>query len=479
MQDLIILELIIAAVLFLAIIRPFVKRFQGIEGIAALPTIALVAAIAVFPAYGFRPEFMPLLAFSLILFLGSIPRLLDVLRRLRTDDYGERSFIRLAFGLLALGTVSVFAVMYAPKSERIEESGYRVALIHDEARDVDLSLRYFAPATDGTGASRRPFILIAPPLSGSVSVMTRLCAALTERGFSAATFSHVGADIPAYLPDGARAYPSGRTFLAGAGAFVWGRRYAVANRAGSAIERERAADIAFIVKHVRDAAVREDPPYGAIDIDRIVVAGFGSGGAAATIYAASSEAASIAAAVAVEGPILSALRSEGNGSATPHAEAAGSIPPAIAELFARFKVERIVGTGSVPAPTVPTLFLVSDRVAEPADRDGRYVTVLRALRTAKVPCALASVDGAGPLDYSDIGQEYPLYAAMMPGLKRQPRAPGFFVMKAADLIANFVAVTVPQVEGTPRLTRTALGEEFRVEAGGSWTAADIAAILRP
>ncbi len=476
MQDLIVLELIIAAVLFLAIIRPFVKGFQGIEGIAALPLIALVASIAVFPAYGLRPEFLPLFALSFIMFLGSIPRLVDVLRHLRTDDFGESRFVRLVVGFLFLGAVTAFAVMYAPKTDREAEPRYRETLIRDDIRDVELTLRWYAADHDDDSPGR-PFILIAPPFSGSVSVMGGLCAELSERGFLVATFSRVGADFPAYLPGGRRAYPPIGTFINGAIATLGGRRLAYAARIGSAMERERAADIAFLVKQVRTAALRGEAPYTYADPGRFIVAGFGVSGAAATIYAASAEASSIAAAIAVEGPMLSALQGEGPDGTKP--AGANAVSSWMADLSSRLWIERIIGTGAVPAPIVPTLFLLSDHVREPKTRDDRYATVLRALRTAKAPSALASIDGAGPFDYTDVAQEYPVYTALMPGLNKRPTDPEAIIKRTAALVTNFVDTSVPQTDGALRLQRTALGGGIQIEAGGSWTSADVAAILRP
>ena len=478
MQDLIVLELIIATILFLAIIRPFVKGFQGIEGIAALPAIALVASIAVYPAYGLRPEFLPLLALSFIMFLGSIPRLVDVFRRLRTDDFGERSLIRLAVGFLFLGAVTVFAVMYAPKGRGAEGSGYREALVHDDIRGVALSLRcYPADAMRGDDDLIRPAILIAPPSTGSVSVVNRLSTQLSERGFLVTTFSRVGTDFPAYLPGGKRAYPSFGAYFKGVVSTIGGRRLVSAARIGSAIERERAADIAFLVKYLRSAALKGDEPYRYADMDRLIVVGFGAGGAAATIYAASADALSIAAAVAVEGPILSALIGEDPGEG--RQEGAKTFSAWIVEFFTRFRPERIIGTGTVPSPIVPILFLVSDRAREPKARDDRYATVLRAFRTAKAPSVLASIDGAGPFDYSDVAQEYPVYTTMMPGLNKRPSDPDLLIQKTTALITNFVATSIPQAEGAEALRRTVLGGEFQIEAGGSWTSADVAAILRP
>jgi hypothetical protein len=477
-QDLLVLELIIATLLFLAIVRPFIKSFQGIDGIAALPTIALAASIAVFPAYGYRPEFLPLAGLAFAMFLGSIPRLVDIFRRLRTDDYGERGFVRLAIGLLFLTTVTAFAITYAPRGNAKETMGYREALVHDEIRDVTLSLRYY-PKTPNAIGERRPIILLAPPITGSVSVTDFLCESLAERGFFVESFSRVGMDFPAYLPDGKRTYPKIETLAAAVSASIWGGLFADAARAGAKLERERAADIAFLVNYSRIAAGQGVEPYGGADPYCIIVAGFDFGGAGATIYAASAEASSIAAVIAVEGPLLSALKGEGAGVTSTSQEGTSAFSNWLAGIYTRLKIERIIGTGVVPAPIVPTLFLVSDQVREPKARDGRYATILRSLRSAKVPCALASMDGAGPFDYSAVSEEYPVYSAIMPGLNKQLGTRDVYLEGTAALIANFVDTVTASAAGPRSLLRSTFGNEIRLEAGGPWTSTDVASILRP
>jgi dienelactone hydrolase len=481
-QDLIVLELIITTTLFLAILRPYVKSFRGIDGIAVLPLVAVIASLGIYPAYGFRPELLPLTLLSLMMFVGSIPRLLDVLRRLRTDDYGERGLLRLTVGILSLAATIVFALAYTPKTDGVDGSSaaaYRERIVRDDMRGVELYLRYYPGSEEQKGDLRRPIILIVPPESGSVAVMDRLCAALVDRGFFVATYSRKGTDFPAFHPEGRRIYPGGTAFIRRAFAVFGGMRFAFAARVGAAIERERSADLAFLVDYMKLASEQIDNPYGAVDTDKIVIAGFGTGGAAASLYASSSMASSIVAAVSIEGPIFTALRGEGAPPVPSRAEKTGIVGTWISSLTARFRIERIVGTEDVSGPKVPLLFIVSDRVREPDSRDGRYATILRSLRAAEAPSVLASVDGAGPFDYSEAGEVYPLYSAMMPGLGERNPQPGFYAEKAADLITNFVDTMVGPSEESKPLHRRALGNEVRFETGGSWTATDVADILKP
>ena len=66
MNDLAILEILIAFFLFMPLCRPYVKTLVRIEGFVYFPLIALFCVIALFPAYGFRPECVPLLLFTVL-----------------------------------------------------------------------------------------------------------------------------------------------------------------------------------------------------------------------------------------------------------------------------------------------------------------------------------------------------------------------------------------------------------------------------
>ena len=61
MPELIILELLAGLFLFLPAARMPSRSRYPLEGIVCLPPLALLIVTGIFPAYGFRPECLPLL----------------------------------------------------------------------------------------------------------------------------------------------------------------------------------------------------------------------------------------------------------------------------------------------------------------------------------------------------------------------------------------------------------------------------------
>lgn len=470
MRDLVLLELLIGGILFLSLIRPFVKAFRGVDGLALLPAVSAVLALALFPAYGFRPEALPLALFAVIRFFLGLPYLSAVLRRMRADDYGERPFLPSAVGILLLAGVCAFAVRYAPAVETGSRYPFASYAVTDEERGMVLHLRTYsgeeaeaADAAEAAPTAPNPTVLLLPPLSGSVAVVDRVCEALATAGFPVRTYSREGLDVPAFRTDGGRAYPSaGRLFRHGA-AFLAGTRYRAANEWGRRDEEERLADLSFLVRHLEE---RGEGRGG------LLIVGYGTAASAAVRYAEGAPA-SVLGVVAVEGHLLSSLLSEPPRTVGAEAGLRGRLNRAADAL----RPLRMVGVGGVPSPSVPVLFILSDRIKEIEERDGRYSAVLRVLRSARFPTLLAALDGAGPFDYSDMAAEYPLYSALVPGLgsvASPDRAR--YVADTAALIRNFsiMAAAAKDPEGTVPAAASGfetLQSPAYLEAGGPWKSA--------
>ena len=104
MWELIFPEALIALFLILPLIRPLVKNLWAIDGLTWLPFLALGITIGLFPAYGFRPECVPLLIYVIVFNICNIPAVLALLSHLQNDDFRERSpvIIFLSIALLVL-----------------------------------------------------------------------------------------------------------------------------------------------------------------------------------------------------------------------------------------------------------------------------------------------------------------------------------------------------------------------------------------
>lgn len=478
-MDLISLELLVGALLLLAAARPFVKAFRGVAGLTFLPFLATAVCLAVFPAFGFRPELVPLGLVALAMALGSLPRVADLLNGLRTDDYGDAKPARLAVGLPLVIAAAAFAVAFAPRADYGAPDA-RVAFhereLADAARGATLRLRVYPPSVPAEGSV--PVVLLSPPASGGFPAAHSFCADLARRGFAVAAFRRAG--------PGLRLPSPGRS-AAAAAAFFFGHRYEFAASAGARIEQGLLDDFRLVAERLaaEGGAFLEGAVSAGAEIGPAYAVGFGSGGSAAALLVSGAAPAPVLAAVCIEGRLHTAFAS----APDPAGAAAGgedkgsgaaALLSAAVDAVARGTRDagfRAVGpSADAPKPAAPVLFIVSDSVADPAARDGRYAAVLRALRAAAAPAALASMAGAGAFSYSDAAGMYPLFAAFSPP-SGPAAAAGSFPVRAAALCAAFLRGEAVASGRAGDVSTSPAG--LRLELGGPWTASAEADILRP
>ena len=100
------------------------------------------------------------------------------------------------------------------------------------------------------------------------------------------------------------------------------------------------------------------------------------------------------------------------------------------------KPKKMTGPAQVPGLSVPLLILASDRVREQRYANSQYKALLEVFRAAASNSILISVDGAGPLDYSDFPVKYPIISALKSGNARnKPESPAV----TAEIITYFAA----------------------------------------
>jgi len=488
-NDLYILITLVFIFLFLSIVRPYFRSLSSIEGFLALPALSLLICIGIFPAFGFRPEILPLITFSLILFVASLPRLYDLFRRLKTDDYGEKPIWFVFVSLLFLIIVSSFAYIFSPRANlQLEEHKKPIAnewtrVLTDEKRQVDLFLHIYGPKDLGSETTGRyPLILISAPHSASLDVMDSIIAGLLEHGFMVAAYSRSDLDFPSIRNKEQRGYPSLYIIRKALSAFLAGTSYTFAANDGTELEGERRLDLMYLVNYLQTATENKDEQFRLMDPERLILLGYGTGGAAAVNLAASPDQTNIAAVVSIESILYSSLIS--NTQPIPENEAG------LLGLWGRFvsfinifHIQPVAGISEVPAPLIPALFICSDRVSETKARDSRYATVLRVLRAAKEASALAFVEGAGLFAYSSIPEAYPMYDAFFQGLSKRRGDSKFYVDTAVGIISNFLSMLEFSKENPDYIQipiiRSKLSTETHVEAGGTWNSTLAASILRP
>jgi hypothetical protein len=477
------LELLIALFLLLPLIRPFFKGFWAIDGLAILPLLALGVGIGIFPAYGIRPECLPLILYVIFMNIANRPALGAIFRQLKNDDFRDRGIMSSCVLLALLIAVTALAVCFAPSLDTtLTGSGARSATVRDERRNVELFVRVYAPELPaGTGtAEKRPLMILMPPAAGSLLTVDRLCEELSRKGFTTLAYSRRGVDAPAIQTNGRKRLLSPAGTLRLLRAIFQGTRWTGANAVGCALEAKRKQDLAFLLASLRnrwDPALRESIEMLLGDhTDRgvIFIAGYGAGGAAAASLSAEPGFAarnpSVRGIIGLESPILSAL-----GQAPQRALEMSQRQEGALRFFLNIGAkivslgpERIRGFGRIPQPEVPALFILSDRALSHSRRQQqRYMTVMETYRRAVTPVALVMVAGAGPLDYSDVPEKYPLLSRILSGDAEPLWTREEYLGGTASLIANFSAALME----TGAVERTLLDRTIRVEVNRAWNLA--------
>jgi hypothetical protein len=424
MREIWIPELLGSFFTLIYLVRPLFKGLWSLDGIAWFPMLALGVALALFPAYGFRPEYLPLLVYQGLAALSCLRSLLR--GRAGAGPRGKGLlFVLPASALLALCTA--IALWFAP----LDLPPVKARLSQVRNGNRGFTLRIF----DGKSPSRG-LIFLVPPGFGGVPAVDGVCAALGDRGFTVISYTRPGLHSPAEL---ARLWSS----------FRKGTVLKSANEKGRALEEERRREINVILPYVKENLGTLAP--GA-DGGILFLAGWGAGASALYSLALEQEglghfsgpgraggtgrgAYGALGLVAVEARLWSAWEPE-----DPLADLAvpdrNPLLGALRRWFARLRPERIRGPGEPLPPAIPLLYLVSGRaLEEEAGRD--YAAVFAGLRNSRGPAALAALEGAGPLDYGDFPAEYSLYSALFPG--RKGAETGSLAGNSAALTAALIA----------------------------------------
>jgi hypothetical protein len=503
MQEIIVPELLAGFFISVSLIRPFIKKLWNLEGLIWLPVLALGVIIALFPAYGFRPECIPLLIYGFFCVLFDLPALVSLLNRSGGGGFQGRNPVPRAILLVLLVPVLGLALYFAPVVDSaLLEAGVTPVTLRDEERREDLFLRIYGGHDDGAArqGGLKPLLVLIPPLSGSVTIVDRVCGELRDAGFTAVTYSRRGFDSPAVGPENKRYSLSpnrrSRLFMAE----NRGRATVAANAIGRSLEEGRRRDIAFLLGLLRrsgplpasgahEAALRA--ALADTDMSAVFLAGYGAGGAALLELGGIPDFAvrypMVKGIIAVESPLLSVLTGEEAPAAPPpHDNWFIALWSGIRSRAAALRSRKITGIGEVPRPGVPVCFILSDMVRDPRHREDRYAALLRVFHSAKGPAVLAAASGAGTLDYSDIPEKYPVYRVLRfggktppEGLHRRPHGPG----ETAALMANF-AITVLEGGAVPDKTGRAfpvrkllLSRNFHIETNAVWNSLEKGSIL--
>ncbi|MDR2501497.1 MAG: hypothetical protein LBD37_10550 [Treponema sp.] len=489
MHELIALELITGLFLVLPLQRSRIKRLQPLEGLIWLPPLALIAGIALFPAYGFRPECIPLLILVLAVNIGNLRGITARFFPFQSR-YQERGAFLPVLGTLLAVAVCALGIIFSPSAETaLIREGITALSLRDGKRNETLFLRIYGPLeTQGAAAGRkRPVMILVPPVQGSVFAVDRFGDELRRIGFTVIAFSREGFDSPAVNQAGKRLEQPLARRLGLLRVHLRGGTYQSANAAAREMEAGKAEDTVFLLDYIKSHQGIPGFLSPETDFQALFITGFYTGGAALTLLAGSPEfiarhgdpAGGVRGIIAVEAPPLSVLEEEA-------VEPADSFdtPNWFQGVWGGFRAwlaslgpKRITRIGTVPSLGLPVCFILSDRVYRDRDRNGRYKAALRIFQASRQPAVLASLDGAGILDYSDIPQKYPLYAFFFPGNARRVLPRRDMSRHAAALATNFSRTFLEP--DTAAAAQPLPGRGFRIESNGAWNSLDRRYILNP
>lgn len=517
-DELKIVEVLAVFFLVLPLIRPLFKGLWPLSGLVWLPVLALGIIAALFPVYGFQPECLPLFLFALFYNIFRFPSLVSALKNPQNDEFLEQGPVFTILALLLLGGVAWTAFYFAPSQDKaLISDGLTTVTVQDAGRGTELFIRvYHDYGHDGSGITglgaaspegERPLLILVPPALGSLGAVDQICGNLRDRGFTVVTYSRRDLDFPAFGENGPYRDFSLLRFINLCQAVFWGVELVPANALGRQFEEDRRGDIEFLLSYIARKPELLKPALAGTAGDCIFLAGYGAGGAAITLLASSpgftARHSGVKGFITLEAPILSIL--EGEEEAGPGESPENfffSIGWKLGQVFRFLKPRRITATGLVPRPAIPGLFIVSDRVGDRRDREGRYAGILKTLSQSPSLAVLAALDGAGPADYSDCPKKYPLITALFPGSADGVWKDDEFVMGTAALTANFAAMVLeqeqkqeqeskpepaeglePAEEAAPSiflrpLERSAL-KGVRLESGGPWIFGGPGDILQP
>jgi hypothetical protein len=440
MKEIWISETLIGVFLLLALIRPLIRKLWPLEGLTWLPVAALFFSICLFPAYGMRPEVIPLLAFSGIVSIFHYPALITSIFRRRQEDFSKSGLFFTIPALILLVLCLAVALRFSPLGDTGLSQNYALTITLKN----DYFLRIYRE-----GEEKEPLLILAPPVNGSVRAVDRLCTELAKRGLTVLTWSRRGLDTPAINGEGKIFHRGIKNRLRLFRLMKSGRRLVKANAAGRDLEEQRKQDILLMLSWIRENRRSGTLPWESAGGEKagpeiLFLAGYAEGGSALAALAASPDFIrdnpGIRGLILIESPFWSSYEGEKPREEALPESPLGRLRLMVSRRLNALKPEKIAGIAEVPEPGYPLLILVSDSALESPMRQDRYYPLFQMIQNTRVPLVLAAVDGAGPLDYSDYPEKFPLLSALNPGKKKPAWSDADFVPGTASLMANFAAL---------------------------------------
>jgi len=449
MSEIWVSETLVCLFLALPLIRPLVKRLWHLDGLVWLPFISLLILAGLFPAYGFRPECLPIMLFTLIYNISNLSALLSSIRQQPNDAFRDRSKLLTLFAFILLGASAFTMYAFSPRTgdyPQTETEGGGAPLakllkISDKDHGMEYYLRVY-----GQFQSLRPIIFIVPPEIGSSASIELICTELSDKGYTVVTYSRKDFDFPFVDENGKKHF----SLLIKLPEYIYtsvkGTKFTSANKSGKALEAERQSDIEYLLPRIYDL-------FGESNYDElppILLAGYGAGGSALAYMNANgafTQNNKILGIAAIESRLWSSYQTE-SPDVSDDSYKRGSI-------YSRFMnmVDRIPGLTpktlkrkeELPSAGIPILYLVSGEALKHPRLDygsgkNPYQAVFDTQRLAPGPIAIAAITDAAPMDYLDFPLTHPVYSFSLNKLKNAATA----VSDTASIIGNYATLLIEQ-----------------------------------
>ncbi|MDR0526213.1 MAG: hypothetical protein LBG79_00125 [Spirochaetaceae bacterium] len=403
MPDLFIIELIIAIFLFLPLCKPYIKAFRKVEGFLLLPPLAFICLIALFPAYGFRPECIPLLIYTAVYNILNANVLSASMAKLSYSEDTERGPLYFLVMFFLLIAVEFIALRFLPITQTDTLVNTQSVNVSDPLNNNKYYIRIY---DKNLKTSSKPLLIVVPPVLGSNAIVDTLCETLAGDGGMVLCFSRKDFDIPAVNEEARTDFPHVSVLRKSFLSIISGTENKKANIAGRFFESERIKDIEFIVPF----AIKKYMP------DSVRIAAFGAGGSALVLLCNNEEfnKYGIESAVIIESKLYSLLETR-QADTVYNKTKGGVITNFINSVLVWVNEHRekpLEPVNETPSPLFPLEVITADTLQD--ENTGSNRALLAFVRKNK-QVKLNVVPGTGPADFCDAPLKYPFITALLRG----------------------------------------------------------------
>jgi len=440
MSEIWVSESLVCIFLALPLFRPFFKALWPLDGLVWLPFIAMIILAGLFPAYGFRPECLPIMLFTLFYNTANLGPLVSSIRSQPSDAFRDRNNLLTAFAFIMLGATAF--TMYAFSSRigdypQSKTGPARLLKLPASNSGKEYYLQIYGPFQAG-----RPVIFMVPPEIGASASIELICVELENKGYTIVTYSRKDFDFPYIDEDGKKHFSLIAKMPGYLFAFVRGTRIASANDRGKVLEAERRTDIEYLLPRINN--LLSETSYG--EMPPVILAGYGAGGSALVYLNAEGGFTSdnnMLGIIAIENRLWSSFETE-SPDLPRILSTRGFSYRGFQGLLDRLPLilpRTLKRAEALPPANLPVLYLIGGGALKHPSLDygmgkNPYQAIFDTLRLAPGPSAMATIIDASPLDYQDFPLTHPVYSFSLAKAKNAAKTVG----DTASIIGNYASM---------------------------------------